>query len=258
MKRTFNYTGRRRIDRQRVAIAVQPGAPAKFQAEIDLADLGLPDGAQVYVEAYRSQTAFLRYDFGTLDQLSPPSDLRLVGIEDPRHLRFRVKVVDLVKSQPRLLAVADKVPPAFPSREEGAAERTILDPVFVEYLGEEIWRVDFEEYADEPVLLVNKHIFGIREAVASDPTFAGLVYPDAFRTILTRAIESREDTDEDDDESGGWARDWIAFAVHLGASPVPHDPDESEIVTWVNEAVGLLGMKIAAATRYSRALRSPA
>jgi hypothetical protein len=250
--RSFNYTGRQRIHHANVAVAITSEIPAEFTAQIDLSSFDLPGSARVFVEAYRGSTAYMRFDFGTVANLAPPADRWLREIGDVSRVRFRVKVVESQGTSAKLLAAADRVPPAFPNRDD-LAPRAILDPVF-EDTGDLIWYLDFD-YADEPVLKVSDRIPGIKSVVASDASFAGLVYPSVFREILTRILFEEDSDDDDDDEAAPWFEDWFVFVQSLGVDRLEVDPNEETKRGYVSQAVSRLAAKLDAVSKYSAALQ---
>lgn len=97
MRRTFNYTGRRRIPLDFVTIrvyAIDSGA-RWFDADLSrLCELRLPENARVFVEAY-FERAYRRFDFGTVCAIQHPEDRSLEEIDFGGRMRFRVKITDL-------------------------------------------------------------------------------------------------------------------------------------------------------------------
>ncbi len=93
MKRRLNFTARKRIDQQRVAVKIETredeAAPA-FTVVMDLKGLDLPPEADVIIEAY-SGRAVLRFPWGKVGALAPPLDRRLADM--PINPSFRVKVI---------------------------------------------------------------------------------------------------------------------------------------------------------------------
>jgi hypothetical protein len=66
MRRRLNYTGRVKINRSDVFIAIQKKDELLiFDADLKLDDYGLPADSQIYIEAYR-QTVWMRFLFGTV------------------------------------------------------------------------------------------------------------------------------------------------------------------------------------------------
>ena len=54
MKRTFNYTGRRKIERRDVSVLLREDRGTwVFEADLRLADYRFPRNAEIWVEAHR-------------------------------------------------------------------------------------------------------------------------------------------------------------------------------------------------------------
>src|SRR5262245_16465362 len=113
MPRRFNYTGRVRIRRDdvRVALVRNDDGSTAFDDELALASYGLPADAQIVVEAYRSGTAWIRFPFGTVGNPSKPTKTKLEGFDSPEAVLFRVKVTSPAERHGQLLAAADRIRP---------------------------------------------------------------------------------------------------------------------------------------------------
>src|ERR1700728_3479645 len=93
--RRLNYTSRHKINREHAQIVTHDGAaggPPTFDATLTLAGYSLPGPARVFVEAYR-QTAWQRFDFGTIGICTPPENRLLTEFGVMDGVQFRVKVV---------------------------------------------------------------------------------------------------------------------------------------------------------------------
>jgi len=230
--RRLNYTGRRRLRQVDTRITVfdpDGGAAAWFTADLSLQDYGLPDDAQVFVEAQR-QTSFMRFRYGTVSSPRPQDDLILKEFDSPEGVLFRVKVTSRQDRAGVILAEADRIRPRRPLLQE---ERRIpLLPVKSDSsLGSQVCRIDF---GDRPILLVNAAL-GDWRAVALNPVFISLVYPAALREILNRVlrVERRFETDDED-----WPSQWLRFATLLPGTPQPpSETDEDHFDDWIDEAV---------------------
>lgn len=138
MIRKFNYTGRKRIDRERLKIKLvaAEGDFPSFDAAINLDDLGLPSDAAVYVEAY-DRSSYMRFDFGTVAQQIAPARRQLTELQSRELILFRVRVVDKAGAHGRVLAVADRLTPV--ATGAAAVEREGLLGVELQDLGDRIW-----------------------------------------------------------------------------------------------------------------------
>jgi hypothetical protein len=234
--RRLNFTGRKRIVRQDARFFVRPdsdGVPT-FDAALNLTDYGLPNDAQVFVEAYRGIT-FMRFAYGTVAEPQPPHGMsrRLTEFASRDGLLFRVKVTSTGDRTGVLLAEADRIPVS--DDEEQPDNRIALLPPAPGDLGQEIWRIDFDN-ASGPLLLVNSRV-GDWKAVAASPLFRSLVYPAAMRQVLWHIhnVEKTRDLDDPDD----WRCRWLAFAKALpgsGGPPLNSDDDE-DWAEWIGDAV---------------------
>ena len=233
MKRTFNYTGRRKIGRKDVSITLrQDKAVWVFDAELRLADYHFPHNAEVWLEAHR-QNLWMQWSWGTVSALRTPVDRRLAEFDVPDGILFRVRVVQPPgQEHHKLLGEADGLP-FVKAGEADDRRRHLLVPV-PDALDQQLWKLDFE--SDPPRLLVNKDAKPSWQDMACSPYFTALVYPEVFRRILMRALMS-EDGWTEEDEEGGWPADWVKFAKNLGGlGPVPSVKTDRE--NWIEEAVG--------------------
>jgi hypothetical protein len=232
MIRKFNYTGRKKIKRRHVTVDLLRDAQGRryFNARIQLSDLTLPANAHVYVEAYH-RTAYQRFDFGTVGTRKVPEDGRLANFRDGTTPLFRVKVVDRSGTHGKILAAVDKIRPA--SIDDAPAGSQSL--LYVEYaeLGNTIWQLDLE--GDWPVLKVNRSVDEISMIAASDNRFLPLVYPEAFRQILTRILIEDQHSDPDCDDD--WPSLWLKLACALPAIPPPPPLGKARQHAWIDQAV---------------------
>ncbi len=234
MIRRINYTGRRRISRDHVQIIIQEGNPAKFNAKLELAAYRLPADAIIFVEAYR-QTLLIRFNYGTVSKIQPPSDLSLNEFESTEGILFRVKVTSQSPEKGKLLAEADRI--KF-RRTEEEEERVPLLPVVPQDLGHEITKIDF---ADEPRLLINSAVGDFRN-LALSPFFICLIYPQVLREILTRILRIERYYDTDDPED--WKSRWLQYAMMLpGIEKPPEEDEELQIDDWIDEVVAAFSRK---------------
>ena len=236
MIRRFNFTGRRRIEQERAGFEVTEatdGGPSTFNATLNFDGMGLPDDAPVTIEAYRGRMA-MRFPWGEVGALAPPPDRRLVSVPD--NPSFRVKVVASDGSG-LLLAMANRIRPR---REERRGALLWLKPS--DALGKEVWRLEFGD--GNPTLLLNSNVPGIEAAVQNDGAFRGLVFPEAMRAALVRALIV-DDADLEDDE-GDWS-EWLRFARSFLDEPLlsgeDGDVDRAARMAWIDAAVAAFAQK---------------
>jgi hypothetical protein len=233
MKRTFNYTGRRKIGRKDVSITLrQETSGWIFDAELRLADHHFPHNAEVWLEAHR-QNLWMQWPWGTVSALRVPTDRRLSEFDVPDGVLFRVRVVQPPgQEHHKLLGEADGIP--FVKAGEAADQRRHLLVPVPDALDQQLWKLDFE--SDPPRLLVNKDAKPTWKEMACSPHFIALVYPEVLRRMLARALNEEDWTE--DDEEGGWAADWVRFAKNLGGlGQVPPPTLRADQDNWVEEAV---------------------
>lgn len=202
MIRKLNFTGRKKIPKSQIAIAVCPqeGKANSFTAEVRLEGLNLPPNADVYVEAYRGHS-YMRFAYGTVSNPIIPEDRSLSDFNPGETPRFRVKVVDRSAGLGKIVASADKISPA--------PNRNCLLPVeYKDDLGDQIWRLETE---DGPVLFLNNQIESIRQSARSGDSFLALVYPEIVRQVLTEILIYENHSDPDCDEED-WQSQWLKFA----------------------------------------------
>ncbi len=226
----LNFTGRRKISKNHVTISVTGiGGIETFSAEMQLGSYGFPETAAVIVEAYR-QLELVRFEFGTVGNLAPPSSCRLSEFGTLAGLRFRVKVVSTEEPRGRLLAVADKITPR--NQHQQSLARVPLLAVRSQDLGREVWRLDFN---DEPLLLVNPRVIPKKQLVES-VEFQTLVLPEILRSILNRIllVEKIRAADDSDD----WTSRWLRFAGSMpGVGILPETNDPEADLDWINAAI---------------------
>jgi hypothetical protein len=159
-----------------------------------------------------------------------PGDRTLSEFDSAEGVLFRVKVTSASDRQGVMLAEADGIRAGTAPDEE--EDRTPILPVKAEALGQEMYRVDFTQH---PVLLVNRAAVDW-QSLARSPVFLSLVYPAAFREILTRILIIEDFTEADDLDR--WESRWLAFAKVLpGMGELPGGDDSLARHDWIDDAV---------------------
>lgn len=228
MLRKLNFTERIRIPRSSVRIELRRDADGilAFDPALDLASLGVPKDARVYIEA-QYRTSYMRFDCGAAATPVMPAERRLEDIDSDRIVRFRVKAVD--PSSRRIVAASGDV--IVSCDRAGAGARLSLLQVNFDDLGDQVWRIHFE--ADQPILELNNRIPDIEALARKDEAFFALVYPAAIREVLTRYL--LVERWEDNEEANEWPELWIRWAREMTEEPMPADPDERR--AWIDDAV---------------------
>jgi hypothetical protein len=255
MIRKFNYTGRKKLNRQRVDISIIDEPPHKtFTAILDLEGLGLSGDAKVYIEPYH-KSSFMRFSFGTVSNLQPPEKTILTDIPSTTIIKFRVKVVDETTKNGRIIRIADKIKPK--NLEESGNRLSILHIDWDKDLDQQIFRVTFPDN-DYPRLEINKRIENAKELVKSDAIFRALVFPVAVRQVAERIVITRNLFEEED---SSWQSIWLKFIKNILHVNVEVDfeeesDNEDEMNYWVEEIVAAFCRKNKFRTKFEQALNN--
>src|SRR5262245_5605835 len=111
MIKRVNFTGRRRIPRDRVDIVVYDGQPRTFDAAIDLDGFSFLQHAAVYLEATcAGSTVIKRFSFGEVGDIKPPRNRALVDL-DGENVFYTLKVIDRTERFGRILGIAEHIRP---------------------------------------------------------------------------------------------------------------------------------------------------
>jgi len=234
MIKRVNFTGRRRIPRDRIDISVYDGHPRTFDANIDLDGLPLLPHAAVFLEAScAGSTVVERFSFGEVGKIRPPHSRALKELEGV-NVFFTLKVVDQTEEFGRIIGIAEYIRPQRAGKQTVAGRRGIL-PVEPADLGQQLWKLAFRE--QDVFFLVNKNIPGLVDRVRCDPMFYAVVYPEIVRQVLFKAIAENVDLEEEGDR---WPILWLRFGTELlpvrEPPPKCDDPEEDQ-EAWIEEVV---------------------
>jgi len=217
-----------------------------FNISLHLDDLGLPDKAHIYIEAYH-RSGYQRFDFGSIGEKRIPPDRRLMNLSNSAIPLFRVKVVDRTFSHGRILASVDKIRPQSMDNEPTDSQSLL----FVEFddLGNVIWELDMD--GDWPTLRLNTKAEEISLVASSDNRFLSLVYPEVIKQILTRVLVQDEHADPDCDEDD-WPSLWLKLASTLPGMDYPPQAGKVEQERWIDKAVEAFGVSYNMLERFNR------
>jgi len=249
MIRKFNYTGRKKIKRSHVKIDILRDSNGRFfTASLQLTDMALPENAHIYVEAYH-RTAYQRFDLGTVGERKIPEDSYLSNFRESTIPLFRVKVVDRSGIHGKILAAVDKLRPESIDDLPSGSQSLL----FVEYgdLGNTVWQLDLE--GDWPVLKLNRAVDEINLVASSDSHFLPLVYPEAFRQILTRILIEDQHADPECDDD--WPSLWLKLACTLPEMPPPPQVKKADQQAWIDKAVEAFSLDHHLLDMYNRSIR---
>lgn len=232
MKRTINFTGRKKIPQKAVSIRILQDRT--FEPTWDgLSEIGMPNTATVYVEAFASGSVEVeRHHLGTVGtpDLSL-SNRELKNLPDEA-VAFNFKVVD---ETGRLLGIAENITPIGKNEEGGQQPLLPVDPTD---LGDQVWSVKFGN--NRPWLQINNLIPNIMNLIKTDKGFFSLVYPAVIRQIMTHLlfVEDVPDCGPEADSSD-WKVLWLRWGAHLlPDEDVPkNDSNEEQKIEWIDNVV---------------------
>lgn len=252
MIKRVNFTGRKRVARQHVKIELLDGAPRSFNAQVDLNGTQFPPGAAVFLEATcAGSNRVLRFPAGATGDDMLAAHGELTGLESNRII-FSLKIVDQTQRFGRLLGVSDGIQVERSGDDTISGRRGILAIEPSDSLGHRLWALEFkDQYVS---LLVNRDVPELTERAGSDPLFYAIVFPEAMRQVLHKAIDENRSSQEDDDDH--WAVAWLKFGRDLHpmreSSPEKDDNDARE--EWIADVVEAFCQKHDLKTRYREAV----
>lgn len=237
MIRRFNYTDRIKIPRNRIDIALFKDNEGKyFRAKINLDGLNFPATAKVFIEP-NYKGVYQRFDFGTVSNINEPTSTRLSELPETELAYFDISIVDESEKVGLLLGKARGIPV---STNELPNDRIPLLYVNPTDLKDQFWKLTFDSSDDDrPVLEINNRIPELYEKAKNDINFISLVYPIAFRQVITKIVENGEFEMEEEH----WITQWMKFIDGvLGIKSLPDTENDSGILTseqetWIDECV---------------------
>lgn len=245
MQRTFNYTGRRKIDQKEALFSFfgSEDSPS-FNVEFRFDAKDYPEDASLYVEAYFKETR-QRFDFGKTSKIVPPRNRKLTEIDLSGPTLFRVMVVDESGSHGLLLASGE----AFRADKdsENEKDKSSILTVVKKPLGQMTWKVEFET-GGIPELCLNNSIPNAIEKMKTDPHFQALILPAALRQVLIYFLWNESDEEDDIVEK------WMAFAQYF-AEQKPDVSDPIILLGWIDDVVSSFSHKFDMCDRLLHAIK---
>ncbi len=237
MIRRFNYTERIKIPRNRIDIALFKDNEGKyFHAKINLDGLKFPSAAKVFIEP-NYKGVYQRFYFGTVGEIKEPLNTRLSELPETELAYFDISIVDESEQIGLLLGKARGIPVSTNDSPNDRIPLLYVNPID---LKNQFWRLTFDSSEDNrPVLEINNRIPELYEMAKNDIKFISLVYPVAFRGVLTKMIEG-EDFDVEEDH---WIAHWLRFIDGvLGIKYLPDTESNDGNLTpeqegWINDCV---------------------
>jgi hypothetical protein len=234
MIKRLNFTGRKRIPRNKIEIIVHDSQPRTFDAKIDLDELSSFPDAAVYLEATCAGSSIVkRFDFGKVNHIQPPENRQLTDLEG-QNVFFTLKVVDRSEKFGRILGLTERIHPQKTGPQTIPGRRGIL-PIEPSDLGQQLWRLEFRE--NYVVLLVNRSVPGLADRIRSDPLLYSSVYPSIIRHVLNVTLSENVDVDEEEDR---WPVLWLRFGMQLHpdqAEPPQPDAPSQDREDWIEQIV---------------------
>lgn len=178
MRRTFNYTKRKKILREDVQLAIiRPNdLPEVRVLQLNLNRLSLPVSSQIWFEIETGRVGLARYSLGTIGSIDLNSTYR-INERDLGNIRFRIKIVSNEEGDVgKLLAEIDRLRP-----ETDGNVRSLLEVKPSDDLEQRIWKLEISESG--PELLINTGLGDWRE-VGESIIFQSLVFPQAVYEIF--------------------------------------------------------------------------
>jgi len=235
MIRKFNYTNRKKVASDSITFILNTDKKIKdFDVQINLQEYNFPDHAKIYVEAYY-KTNYMRFAFGTVSKISPPSNTYLFDLINTDLIYFRVKVVDETSTIGRLIALASGLEPK--NLEDNTKNRmSILKVNYDADLGQRLYHLELDDIEDLPILEINKKLDDGSVLVTSD-IFISTIYTSVIQEIATEIINDEANYNEDDD---CWQGFWIKyFKKILGVNtnhPIKTDDEEFK-KEWIEDII---------------------
>ncbi len=242
--RKYNYTGRKRINRTDIILAVPVEKNSKnifFEFDINESMIGIynPDSNLVVEAYYRS--SYMRFEYGKIGDIKPPPQRYLTAFKDPELIKFRVKVL----SQNGMIeGLADRIKPD--SEDDETHQESILN-VANRDLNCAIWRMEFSDDDTNPLLLID---IGIDKThLNHNIELKTSIIPHAFQQILTEIIFfSSDDFDfTTDNLDNDWRSRWWLYCEDLDRKLTSEELDEMDEVEkkdWIDETVACFSRKM--------------
>lgn len=239
MKRRFNYTDRKRITKDMIKININrtDGMIKSINASINIDPKHYDQDDKVFIVAYH-KTDRKRFDYGRINEIKEPDDLSVDELAYTDNLKFRVMIISDKTERGLIAGHADRVRP-----DDEIEKKSILPVSFVD-LGQQIWKLDFNDSGGGPILNINKNIPFITNVSKTDPLFFMYVYPAVIKEILHHMIFF-DGVENVDDPPIEWHADWLKFSKIILpnlAPPSTLQPDEEDFnseltISWIDDIV---------------------
>jgi hypothetical protein len=252
MKRSFNFTGNKKLDGCFIASFDEVQNPLVLKASIDSKSREVLEDLSPDYQVALAACDVLRfdYDIGTLGQILDAGGFTAVlkdfytdGVKPQVDLR----IVDLKTK--KVEASAEDI---IPETSAGQGRRSFVKLSVSNAIGKEIWRVRWSPTESMPVLQLNAEIPDVERKFTEASQLGTVVMPQVLRQILLIMLLSRYD------EGSGVLKDSadiiLAFCEKLEKSDPPalETRDYAEVSQWVDLVVSKFATKIDAASRFTQ------
>ena len=250
MKRSFNFTGNRKIDGCFTATFDDKQNPLLIKASInpewkvELSELN------PQFEVLLAASDVLRFDYrvGLLADVLATNgfnillkDFNLEGVKPQVDLR----IVDLETK--KIEASAENI---IPEQSPGTGRRSFVKLSVTDAIGKQIWRVRWESTDSVPILQLNAAIPDVERKFCDTSQLATVIMPQVLRQILLIMLMSKYD------EETGVLGESAGFILSFCEKFIKSDPppsaarDFNEVSLWVDEVISNFAKKIDATTRF--------
>lgn len=236
MKVEYNYTGRKKIHLNEVALSFIEKRQGGYDInmDFDLSRLDLNESSKVYIEA-SYQGFFQSIYVGTFEQPinSYNGSLKKELTTWIESLKCVLKIVDEEGSIGMIKAISPKIDGDVVKIDGGTGGKKSFLPVVQGDLGEVPWKLEIDECS--VTLIVNNKIEDVKNVLLNDPVKRSLIFPLVMREIVTKIVSVGDYSIEGDE----WYIVWNKYiSRHLKIKfPDSSNVSEERNDEFINETV---------------------
>lgn len=251
MKRSFNFTGNRKLDGCFNASFDDTQNPLVLKATINPSKHGDLEALSHDYEVALAASDVLRFDYrvGKLGEVLAAGGFTVVlkdfsgdGIKPQVDLR----IVDLKTK--KIEASADDL---IPDISQGAGRRSFVKLSVSHAIGREIWRVKWSPTESMPVLQLNASIPDVERKFTDASKYGAMIMPQVLRQVLLIMLMSKYD------EGTGVLKDSAEVILDFCQKLEKEEPpaldsrDYPEVSAWVEKVVTKFADKLDATARFN-------